>query len=694
MTNKLDFVTGDWVVRVEQLHLEHRKSKEVTPLEPRLASLLTSLVSRKGQLVTKEVLLEEVWQGAVVSDDSIAQAVSRLRKILGDDPKSPRYVQTVWKKGYRWLCVVEQATLEHSPAQPKNWLWLNVVGLILLILLIVLWPAKPPAIEPQLLEARPLTAMPGMEYKGALSPDGNHVVFQSLAPEATDIAIMIQDMTGSTLNPLVKPGHHFTPVFSNDGNRIAYMKNEGEQCDIVIKGLVSGKDTRTLDCSGSVYPDLDWHEPTKRFVFGARIDKGQPVAIYSHSYAGANYAQESAERIQLTTPGAGAWGDFDPAISPDGELMVFTRAYTEMQHDLFLLNLNDGNTQRLTTQRAAIMGSSWTPDGKSLVFAARFRVGYRLYKLTLDSLSVSRVNVAATEIIEPHISNSGDMVATVRNFDTDLYQVDLSSGQSSILFDSTHWDLSPTISPDEKYFVFTSDRNGSFELWLGDVEQGTTRPLTAFDRSYVVAPNFSPDSQRVVFEVHDGDHSQIYTYDLTSSLLLKLTDGESMNVVPSISNTGSAIYFGSNRSGTWQIWRKPLDGGVATQVTKDGGYAGFESIDGQWLYFNKRNEAGIWRQDLLHGDVKLVTDRLGVDDVSAFALNQKGLYYLDRTQGQYGSIMLLQSSGDAKSVYTLKSAIPRFDPVLGINFSGEHLYLVKQNPISADLVKIDQAFKP
>ena len=88
MSTKLDFVAGDWVVRVTQLHLEHRTSGEVTPLEPRLATLLTSLASRKGDLVTKEMLLEEVWEGAVVSDDSIAQAVSRLRKILGDDPKS------------------------------------------------------------------------------------------------------------------------------------------------------------------------------------------------------------------------------------------------------------------------------------------------------------------------------------------------------------------------------------------------------------------------------------------------------------------------------------------------------------------------------------------------------------------------------------------------------------------------------
>lgn len=79
---------------------------EVRRLGPTLISLWCALVSRCGRLVTKEELIRVAWQGRCVSDEAVTVAVYELRKLLGDRARSPRFIETIPGKGYRWLTEV------------------------------------------------------------------------------------------------------------------------------------------------------------------------------------------------------------------------------------------------------------------------------------------------------------------------------------------------------------------------------------------------------------------------------------------------------------------------------------------------------------------------------------------------------------------------------------------------------------
>jgi DNA-binding winged helix-turn-helix (wHTH) protein len=76
-------------------------------LTPKLLDLLIHLVDHAGTLVTKEALLDSLWPGANVTDNALAQAVSELRLALGDNAKSPRYIRTIARRGYRFVAEVE-----------------------------------------------------------------------------------------------------------------------------------------------------------------------------------------------------------------------------------------------------------------------------------------------------------------------------------------------------------------------------------------------------------------------------------------------------------------------------------------------------------------------------------------------------------------------------------------------------------
>jgi DNA-binding winged helix-turn-helix (wHTH) protein len=94
---------------------EHLLSSNGTPvpLPPKAFDLLVTLVEKNGRLVTKNDLIESVWQGASIEEGNIPYSVSLVRKALGDDAASPRYVATVSKQGYRFIAPV--IALTESP---------------------------------------------------------------------------------------------------------------------------------------------------------------------------------------------------------------------------------------------------------------------------------------------------------------------------------------------------------------------------------------------------------------------------------------------------------------------------------------------------------------------------------------------------------------------------------------------------
>src|SRR5713101_4038434 len=77
-------------------------------LTPRAFAVLRHLVEHRGRLITKDELLTTVWRDAIVSDAALASCIRDLRKALGDSPSTPRYIQTVHRRGFRCIGPVAQ----------------------------------------------------------------------------------------------------------------------------------------------------------------------------------------------------------------------------------------------------------------------------------------------------------------------------------------------------------------------------------------------------------------------------------------------------------------------------------------------------------------------------------------------------------------------------------------------------------
>src|ERR1700722_6299319 len=78
--------------------------------------LLLYMLERRQRLITKEELIENVWQGAAVTDNAVVQCIKEIRKALGDDPDEPRFIRTIHKLGYRCIASVSEVHPVLEPA--------------------------------------------------------------------------------------------------------------------------------------------------------------------------------------------------------------------------------------------------------------------------------------------------------------------------------------------------------------------------------------------------------------------------------------------------------------------------------------------------------------------------------------------------------------------------------------------------
>jgi DNA-binding winged helix-turn-helix (wHTH) protein len=89
-----------------------QRNGEVLPLTPKAFEVLLFLVENGGHALRKEEFLQKVWAGSYVEEKNLADNISLLRKVLGDDPKSPSFIETVPRRGYRFVAAVREVTDE------------------------------------------------------------------------------------------------------------------------------------------------------------------------------------------------------------------------------------------------------------------------------------------------------------------------------------------------------------------------------------------------------------------------------------------------------------------------------------------------------------------------------------------------------------------------------------------------------
>src|SRR5215475_3788292 len=106
--------------RIDPGNAQLWRGEEEISLRRKSFDVLRYLIDHPGELVTKAMLLEAIWAGVNVSDSMPANCVAEIRRALGDDANTPRFIQTVHRRGYRFIAQVMTETVREPPFKPEK----------------------------------------------------------------------------------------------------------------------------------------------------------------------------------------------------------------------------------------------------------------------------------------------------------------------------------------------------------------------------------------------------------------------------------------------------------------------------------------------------------------------------------------------------------------------------------------------
>ena len=390
----VEFRLGNWVVSPRLNQLQRRR--RLVKVTPRVMEVLCELARRAPQPASRQELMEAVWAGRYVGDESLTHAVSELRKALGDNTKHPRYVQTIPKRGYRLLEMPtavsardgtgrRRAWASHAPgsesdgAAPPGYpkararqfrpaTLLPVVGVFavaagLATLMLVAGPgSEGNPTEPLV---TPVTSLPGSEWQPALSPDGERLAFEW--QEHINLTVI-----GSAAAEAITDGPTIDsdPAWSADGARIAFARRGRGECDIHVLVLNLGEDKRVGSCDPDGPQGLSWH-PSGLWL--AISDRSGPVGRFEIQML----SLATGERHPLLAGDReprSVGGDIEPSFSPEGRRLAWAqsliggtaiRVVEVAGHP----PVARGEPATVLQAETEIRGLDWTADGRKLVFA-------------------------------------------------------------------------------------------------------------------------------------------------------------------------------------------------------------------------------------------------------------------------------------------------------------------------------------
>lgn len=583
---------GDFIIDLSRNQITQNKEPQIIP--PKALAVLTYLAKNQGKVISQDELLDNIWQGTVVSPNTLQRSIAQLRKALGDDGKEQTYIKTHAKQGYcleqnvHWLTKEEHAiyfqkqepedtslghidkvdqsdSSEENSNEPlmSNTLVLSVFMLLLLLLIsgyyFTAQPSKPFAIG----QIRALTATDGKELASIYSPDGKYIIFHRYSEEECINDIWAKNLETQQEYKLSKNMDIYGQQrFSKDGKKIIVIRtadcgepitqkkcyqlmsldfekalNEPQEMDLI------------LECKNSEIRRPYWMNNDNIALMQRHTERWQLVSF-----------ENNKSQSKVIHDGFVYHYDYSPSYN----LLAVTSIKEDSQYYIDIIKPNgeliSSHPIDLPSEISGyrFIRPNFSPIENTLIFST----GRQLFSMTFDG-EVQNISIPVDEpFSSPMFHPDGERGLVIKGvYDSDIISVDLNDGPSSVISRSNTAENSATYQPNGNYVAFVSERSGDEQVWA--TYQSTTTQLSHLPTdSYITGIKWSSDGKNILMSANSTlfnvSLDKVQTSIKTSLPILALLHWDD--------NENSALVF-AQFNGVKKLAQVDLISGVVQKLT-------------------------------------------------------------------------------------------------------------------------------
>jgi eukaryotic-like serine/threonine-protein kinase len=629
----------------EQLLLRDGRPVQLTP---KAFETLLALVRRGGRLVEKDELLDEVWAGTTVEESNVAQNIFALRRALGDGEGGQRYIETVPKRGYRFLASVRviEATAEEVSVQ-------NHVR--------VRSTAPPPEADapregsPGAGEEEALNLV-GVDGETAAGPPGG--AFAGLGPTLNDEKLGTLGRTpgsaavrrngpgakGAALILLVSlaaalglaamfykwsrpaaphspfqrmkiarlttTGKVFNAAVSPDGKYVVYATIEGNRQGLWMRQTGTQGQVQIVAPDEVTYTGLTF-SPDSDHIYYSVFSRAFPNRALFRVPTLGGAARKVLENLRANPV----------SFSPDGRQFTFIRFVPGKESALMIANA-DGTGERKLLEHGAggtIRFPAWSPDGKRIAYVADYYASNDSAVFEAQVADGSARPLTAQRWFRisgvSWLSDGSGLIALCsggQDFAAQIWQLSYPGGEARrVTNDLNNYEWLSLTADSNALAAVTWQREAN--IWVAPVnDSGRARAVTSGSGISETCVSWTPDG-RIVYHSNASGTDDIWITNADGGERKQLTSDARLNQCPAVSPDGRTIVFLSDRSGTPHLWRMNTDGSDQRQLAN--GVGGEQnpqfSPDGRWIvYRTNLGKPTVWRMPAGGGDPVQLTDKI------------------------------------------------------------------------------------
>jgi DNA-binding winged helix-turn-helix (wHTH) protein/Tol biopolymer transport system component len=542
--------------------------QEVLQLEPMVVELLAYFCRHTNQIISRDQLIEQVWGGRLITDNAVTKVINKLRKNLNDDPRKPRFIATLPKKGYKFIAsaseivevnIAEQASnktsrvtsaethgqiLDISKEKSSFTRPLFILGLMALLVWII-FSFQNDKVHSPITQVKALTRSAGNETWPQVSPNGNYLAYMEFGDKRINLWVksLIDEksveITHGKENELgVGPAS-----WNSDGSKLAYLVASSNSCQYYVReisGLTLGEPELIHNCPVGSFGRISFTHDDNRVVYTESDDS--PYTLFEM-----NLATGVKRRLNQPEQFLGGNSQFD--LHPTKNTLLISSPDKQQWEGYYSLDLETDELILLFKQDAYICCGIWDHSGERVVLMGD-HPAYQLVSYDRNGNDKQVIYSGSQQLRGPqrHI-NGKDYLFIAGYVNQNALYYDFETQSDIFVANTSVDDRLAVFSEHNDQIAFIGLSTGNEEVWLTDKQGSQLTKLTQFN-----------DSRHIISLLWSSSGNYLLGLSLNQIYLIDSKTGDSEILkIPQVEIRGlswksdQVIAYSTKRKSTWRV---------------------------------------------------------------------------------------------------------------------------------------------